>query len=107
MNEKKECSVNNTPSIRRGTLFNALGIPEVIRKDRGKAPKKQSKVYAMLLRGGCTVGDICAELHVSDPRGHIRDLRAKGINIVDEWCKGEDGVRYKRYWVTKEVTNGN
>lgn len=60
----------------------------------------------MLLKGKCSVGDISAALHIADPRGHIRDLRAKGINIADEWAKSEEGVLYKRYWVAKEVTNG-
>lgn len=88
----------------RLTLFNYNGIPQPLRKDRGKMPKKQSKVYRMLLRGKCSAGDLCAALHVADPRGHIRDLRAKGINVVDEWVKGTDGAQYKRYWVSKEVT---
>ena len=90
--------------MNRRTLFDLLGIPKVIRKGRGKAPKMQSKVYAMLLLGKRSVGDISAALHIADPRGHIRDLRAKGINIVDDWCTGEDGVRYKHYWVAKEET---
>lgn len=88
----------------RSKQFDLLGIPKAIRKDRGKAPKMQSKVYAMLLRGKQSAGDLCAALHVADPRGHIRDLRAKGINVVDEWVKGTDGAQYKRYWVSKEVT---
>lgn len=88
----------------RLTLFNENGIPQPLRKDRGKMPKKQSRVYGMLLRGKCSAGDLCAALHVADPRGHIRDLREKGVAIMDEWCKGLDGVRFKRYWVSKEVT---
>ena len=90
--------------MNRRTLFDLLGIPQLIRKNSGKAPKIQSKVYAMLLTGKCSVGDISAALHIADPRGHIRDLRAKGINIVDEWIKGADGVLYKRYWIEKEVS---
>lgn len=141
MSRKKESPVNNSPSVRRGTLaslraeacagcgrmkscrtwdqfylcrcggvigrnkqFDLLGIPKIIRKDRGRAPQMQSKVYAMLLRGKQTAGDLSAALRVADPRGHIRDLRAKGINIADEWVKSAEGVLYKRYWITKEVT---
>lgn len=64
----------------------------------------QAQVYDMLLRGKRSAGDISAALHVSDPRGHIRDLRAKGINILDEWVKGSDGAQFKRYWIEKEVS---
>lgn len=88
--------------IGRSKQFDLLGIPKVIRKDRGRAPQMQSKVYAMLLRGKQSAGDLSAALRVADPRGHIRDLRAKGINIADEWVKSAEGVLHKRYWITKE-----
>lgn len=57
----------------------------------------------MLLRCKCSAGDISAAYRISDPRGHIRDLRGKGITILDEWCTGLDGVRFKRYWIEKEA----
>lgn len=58
----------------------------------------------MLKRGKCSVGDISAIHRISDPRGHIRRLRDKGVSIKDEWCKGSFGVRFKRYWIEKEVS---
>ena len=73
-------------------------------KGSTKLPKLQKKVYEMLKRGKCSAGDISAVYRISDPRGHIRDLREKGIIIQDEWCKGSNGVRFKRYWIGKEVT---
>ena len=73
-------------------------------KGNAKLPRLQGVVYEMLKRGKCSVGDISAVHRISDPRGHIRRLRNKGVTIKDEWCKGLDGVRFKRYWVSKEVT---
>lgn len=73
-------------------------------KGSAKLPRLQMKVYEMLGRGKCSVGDISAVYRISDPRGHIRRLRNKGIIIKDEWCKGDDGIRFKRYWVEKEVS---
>lgn len=73
-------------------------------KASAKLPRLQAKVLEMLKRGKCSAGDISAVYRISDPRGHIRDLRDKGVNILDEWCKGDDGIRFKRYWVEKEVS---
>lgn len=74
------------------------------RKGSAKLPRLQAKVYEMLKRGKCSVGDISAIHRISDPRGHIRRLRDKGVSIKDEWCKGSFGVRFKRYWIEKEVS---
>ena len=91
------------------TKKNAPAIPaEGGRKNQckgsAKLPRLQAKVLEMLKRGKCSVGDISAVYRISDPRGHIRDLREKGVNILDEWCKGDDGIRFKRYWIEKEVS---
>ena len=64
-------------------------------------PKGQKRVYNLLNTGGCfSVYDICLRLHISDPRGHIASLRRKGIEILDEWRKCENG-RYKVYFMQK------
>lgn len=78
----------------------------VLNRDKGKPKlaRLQMKVYEMLKCGKCSAGDISAVHRISDPRGHIRNLREKGIIIKDEWCRGSFGVRFKRYWVEKEVT---
>lgn len=75
-------------------------------RDKGKLklPRLQAKVYEMLKRGKCSAGDISAVLRMSDPRGCIRRLRDKGITVQDEWCEGLENVRFKRYWIEKEVT---
>lgn len=63
-------------------------------------PRIQRAVYKLLQRGGkLSAGDISVALHLSDPRGHIRNLRDKGICILDEWQKSEYGTRYKLYYL--------
>lgn len=64
-------------------------------------PRIQRAVFTLLASGGkYSAADISARLHVSDPRGHIRCLRDKGIKILDEWCTSEHGARYKVYFIT-------
>lgn len=64
-------------------------------------PRLQRAVFNLLANGGqFSVADISTRLHLSDPRGHIRCLRDKGINILDEWCKSEYGTRYKIYFLS-------
>jgi len=43
------------------------------------------------------------DVPVSKDRSCIRDLRAKGISILDEWVPSEHGSRFKRYFLRKEV----
>lgn len=92
-----------------GEEKNALAITAsggILNRDKGrpKLGRLQAKVYEILKRGKCSAGDISAFHRISDPRGHIRCLRNKGITIKDEWCRGSFGVRFKRYWIEKEVT---
>lgn len=62
----------------------------------------QARVYDLLCRGGhYSAADISAALRLSDPRSAIRDLRDKGVPIVDVWCDGEHGGRFKRYFIRK------
>lgn len=91
------------------TKKNALAITAeggILNRDKGrpKLGRLQAKVYEILKRGKCSAGDISATHRISDPRGHIRSLRNKGIAIKDEWCRGSFGVRFKRYWIEKEVS---
>lgn len=66
----------------------------------------QRRIYNFLLQGGRhSVADISAALRLSDPRALIRDLRAKGIAISDEWVKAEHGGKFKRYFIRREVRN--
>lgn len=59
------------------------------------------RVLNFLSRGGRhSVADISIGLHLSDPRSVIRNLRAKGVPVLDEWykCANSHG-RYKKYFV--------
>lgn len=57
------------------------------------------KVYNLLCNGKHTVTDITIKTGFGDPRSYIRDLREKGVNVLDEWRKTSDGVRYKVYYI--------
>lgn len=48
-----------------------------------------------------SAADISASLHISDPRGVIRDLRKKGYEIFDYWVEAQYGGKYKRYYMKK------
>lgn len=64
----------------------------------------QKRVYNLLQSGKkYSVADISAVLRLSDPRSCIRDLRQKGIAILDEWVPSEHGSRFKRYFIRKEA----
>lgn len=63
-------------------------------------PRLQRAVYNLLAQGGqFSAADISIRLHLSDPRGHIRNLRDKGIRVLDEWHISEHGTRYKQYFL--------
>lgn len=90
----------NAPTI---SVRGISSLPENFCKDKGKFPVIQSWVYELFCRGGkYSAADISKALGLSDPRGHIRDLREKGINIKDECRKGVHGGKYKVYWLEKE-----
>jgi len=67
-------------------------------KDSISLSKRQRKVYELLLTGKYSVADISIALHYSDPRSYIRELRKKGLNILDEWVENAD-TRHKQYWI--------
>ena len=71
-------------------------------------PKQERRLLIHLLRSTRpqSVTDIVRALGQSDPRGHISSLRRRGYPIGDVWCKSNDGVRFKRYFVRKEVEDG-
>lgn len=76
---------------------------ECLYKGIGKYPVLQKCVYDLLQRGGkYSAADISKRIGLSDPRGHIRDLRHKGIDIRDEKRKGVNGGIYKVYYIHKE-----
>lgn len=70
-------------------------------KFTAKLSNRQTKVLNLLKTRKCSAADISVALHYSDPRSYIRELRDKGINVLDEWVSKDD-VRYKRYWIEDE-----
>ncbi len=95
--------------IAAGTRYeHAAATPDVsIDKCTQKSLAFHQKRLYNLLRSGkkYSVADISAVLRLSDPRSCIRDLRAKGIDILDEWVPSEHGSKFKRYYIRKEVCN--
>ena len=82
-------------------------IPTPPNKRQGKItdnlPRIQQEVYNLLANGGkYSAADISICLHLGDPRGHIAELRKKGIPILDEWQESEYGTRYKVYFIKQE-----
>ena len=62
----------------------------------------QYRLYNLLSDGiPRSVADISSVLRLSDPRGAIRDMRDKGIEILDEWLPAKHGGRFKRYFLPK------
>ena len=69
------------------------------RAEANALPNVQRRVMLLLMEGGkYSVFDICSRLRVADPRSHIRCLRKKGFNILDEWLETGFGYRYKMYY---------
>lgn len=63
-------------------------------------PRVQRRVFNALAGGGkLTAADISIITHCSDPRTHIRNLRNRGVQILDEWRATEYGTRYKVYYL--------
>lgn len=93
--------------IAAGTRYeHAAATPDVpVSKDMQKSLAFHQKRLYNLLHSGkkYSAADISAVLRLSDPRSCIRDLRAKGIDILDEWVPSEHGGRFKRYYIRKEV----
>lgn len=55
-----------------------------------------------MLADGAThsVIEIAMRLRIADPRSEIRNLRNKGVNVLDYWEAGRDG-KYKRYYIPR------
>lgn len=71
-----------------------------IEKIMAVLPRVQRRVFNALAGGAkLTAADISIITHCSDPRTHIRSLRNRGVQILDEWRLTEYGTRYKVYWL--------
>ncbi|OJV76760.1 MAG: hypothetical protein BGO34_16925 [Bacteroidia bacterium 44-10] len=73
-------------------------------KDSTSLSKRQRKVYDILRTGKYSATDITIALGYCDPRSYIRDLREKGITVLDEWVENEE-TKYKRYFIPAEITD--
>lgn len=78
----------------------AAATPGVHKDTQKTLAFHQQRVYNLLQSGKkYSAADISVALRLSDPRSCIRDLRAKGIDILDEWVPSEHGSRFKRYYL--------
>lgn len=71
-------------------------------KDTPKLSNRQKKIYDLLMAGKFSVADITVALGYCDPRSYIRELRNRGVNVLDEWTKKDD-VHFKRYWIKDDA----
>lgn len=72
----------------------------LIKMGSNKMAYNNAELFQLLSSGGkYSVIDIMQRLNVSDPRSAIRDLRAIGVCVKDEWVPTRGGGRYKRYWI--------
>lgn len=87
-----------THQLMQGSTSGALYSESAI----AQLGRQQGRVLRLLLKGGMySGGDIARELGMSDPRGHIRDLRRKGYPISDIWVNTQYGTRYKKFFIRK------
>lgn len=76
------------------------GSTPIISTNVDKLGRLQAKVLALLAKGGMySAADISVALRLSDPRGHIAELRGKGYPIADIWVTTQYGNRYKKYFL--------
>lgn len=62
--------------------------------------KGESRIYNLLSKGGkYSVADLTISLHLCDPRHYIRALRKKGVKVLDDVQKTENGGRFKLYYL--------
>lgn len=83
--------------------YSGMSTPEIVQR----LPPMQKRVYDVLARGGrYTTGQLVLALdgYLCHAGGVIRDLRAAGIAVCDEWVNGKN-ARYKRYFLRKETSH--
>ena len=88
----------------------AKDVRQLFHKDTiSKLPRQQKRTISLLLTADrpLSVADIIQAIGQTDPRGHISRLRRRGYPIADIKCKSQDGDYYKRYFIRKEVQDGN
>jgi hypothetical protein len=61
-------------------------------------PATQS-IHSVLLTGQYTTAELVRETGVSDPRSHIRYLRAGGVPVADYWINLDGHTRIKVYFI--------
>lgn len=87
-----------THQVMQGSTQSALYSERAI----SQLGRQQGRVLRLLLKGDkLSGGEIARALGMSDPRGHIRDLRRKGYPISDMWVTTQYGTRYKLFFIRK------
>lgn len=66
--------------------------------------KKQEPIKNLLENGVFTSAELCKRVNTADAHKIISRLRRKGVEILDEWRKGQSGTRYKVYWISQHLT---
>ncbi len=84
-------------------LNNQPSLFDQPRKPAGALTPRQTRLINLLRDGGkYSAMDISIRLRIGDARSEIRNLRNKGIAVLDEWVPGKDGEnRYKLYWIER------
>ena len=92
---KADSNTSNTPNQRHHKV-NVIGwnnqIAEVTLTNREKI------IFDLLISGVRSVTELTISTGFSDPRGYIRILRNKGINVADYWVDGKE-TRFKHYFI--------
>ena len=91
MDEKEKGTVNSPQNINNNDYKN--GNNSFVRQRVLRLFQTGKKFSAV---------DITKTLTISDPRGHIRDLRDRGYDIRDYWVKSPNG-RYKIYYLQTDT----
>lgn len=59
-----------------------------------------NNIRKLLIAGAkISVLSVMRILKTFECRHYIAILRKEGLKIADEWCKSENGKRYKIYWL--------
>lgn len=88
----------HTPGVRSRRA--GVYTPVIYKGNQFYLNSTEFRVFSLLMQGGkFATFDISNSLNIPDPRSVIRYLRKMGIGVADLWCRGEYGVKFKRYFI--------
>lgn len=105
MTSKKDSVAQYEKKERGENMENHINTPNNFAYQQHKDKKLSSReqnVCNELLKGKRSATQLTIILGYCDPRSYIRNLRDKGIIVLDEWIKKDD-TRYKQYWIEPET----